>query len=197
MSENPKSEPAKGEPAKSETVKSEPAKSEPAKSETVTTEPVTTEPVKTEPAKTEPAKTETAKSETVKSEPGSFCWGTGRRKSAVARVRLFPGTGEITLNGREFKEFFPTVDMQNHVLGPLRATEGVNKYDVKANVNGGGPLGQSGAVRLGIARALLRMDAETEPTLREGGFLTRDARMKERKKYGQRGARRRFQFSKR
>ena len=131
------------------------------------------------------------------SDKANFVWGTGRRKTAVARVRLFPGTGEITLNGKGFKEFFPTIDMQNQVLGPLRATEAENKYDVKVNVNGGGPLGQSGAVRLGIARALLRIDAETEPTLRDGGFLTRDARMKERKKYGQRGARRRFQFSKR
>ncbi|MEE8107386.1 MAG: 30S ribosomal protein S9 [Planctomycetota bacterium] len=136
-------------------------------------------------------------SEQKTNDKANFVWGTGRRKTAVARVRLFPGTGEITLNGKAFKEFFPTVDMQNQVLGPLRATEAESKYDVKVNVNGGGPLGQSGAVRLGIARALLRIDAETEPTLRDGGFLTRDARMKERKKYGQRGARRRFQFSKR
>jgi small subunit ribosomal protein S9 len=126
-----------------------------------------------------------------------FHWGTGRRKTAVARVRLRPGAGEITLNGRKFEEFFPTLAMQTEVLGPFNATEMRAKYDVLVNVRGGGPLGQAGAVRLGIARALLGAETEAEGALRDGGFLTRDARMKERKKYGQRGARRRFQFSKR
>jgi len=126
-----------------------------------------------------------------------FHWGTGRRKTAVARVRLRPGAGEITLNGRKFEEFFPTIAMQTEVLGPFNATEMRAKYDVLASVRGGGPLGQAGAVRLGIARALMSAEAEAEGALRDGGFLTRDARMKERKKYGQRGARRRFQFSKR
>ena len=126
-----------------------------------------------------------------------FHWGTGRRKTAVARVRICPGSGEIVLNGRKFEEFFPTVAMQNEVLSPLTATETRNKYDVRVNVRGGGPLGQAGAVRLGIARALKSVESEAEGALRDGGFLTRDARMKERKKYGQRGARRRFQFSKR
>ncbi len=126
-----------------------------------------------------------------------FHWGIGRRKTAVARVRLRSGTGEITLNGRKFEEFFPTVAMQTEVLGPFNATEMRAKYDVLVNVRGGGPLGQAGAVRLGIARALMQAETEAESALRDGGFLTRDARMKERKKYGQRGARRRFQFSKR
>jgi small subunit ribosomal protein S9 len=126
-----------------------------------------------------------------------FHWGIGRRKTAVARVRIRPGSGAITLNGREFEEFFPTVAMQNEVLAPLNATEMKGKYDVLVNVRGGGPLGQAGAVRLGIARALMTAETEAEGALRDGGFLTRDARMKERKKYGQRGARRRFQFSKR
>ena len=115
----------------------------------------------------------------------------------MARVRLRPGAGEITLNGRKFEEFFPTIAMQTEVLGPFNATEMRAKYDVLVNVRGGGPLGQAGAVRLGIARALLGAETEAEGALRDGGFLTRDARMKERKKYGQRGARRRFQFSKR
>lgn len=126
-----------------------------------------------------------------------FHWGTGRRKTAVARVRLAAGTGKIRINGREFEEHFPTLAMRNLVLGPLAATETREKVDLFVNVNGGGPLGQAGAVRLGVARALLRHDVSTESVLRDGGFLTRDARMKERKKYGQRGARRRFQFSKR
>ena len=126
-----------------------------------------------------------------------FHWGIGRRKTAVARVRLRSGTGEITLNGRKFEEFFPTVAMQTEVLGPFNATEMRAKYDVLVNVRGGGPLGQAGAVRLGIARAPMQAETEAESALRDGGFLTRDARMKERKKYGQRGARRRFQFSKR
>ena len=126
-----------------------------------------------------------------------FHWGIGRRKTAVARVRLRSGAGEITLNGRKFEEFFPTIAMQNEVLGPFNATEMRAKSDVLVNVRGGGPLGQAGAVRLGIARALMQAETEAESALRDGGFLTRDARMKERKKYGQRGARRRFQFSKR
>jgi small subunit ribosomal protein S9 len=126
-----------------------------------------------------------------------FTWGTGRRKSAVARVRLRSGTGKVEINGKGFDAYFPTVQMRNHVLGALKTAGAVEKYDVFANVSGGGPLGQAGAVRLGIARALKTLDVTSEPALRGGGFLTRDARMKERKKYGQRGARRKFQFSKR
>jgi small subunit ribosomal protein S9 len=127
----------------------------------------------------------------------NWTWATGRRKTAVARVRVKPGTGEIEINKKAFKEYFPTIDMQNSVLGPMRSVEGENKWDVKVNVGGGGPLGQAGAVRLGIARALKKLDDTVDHTLREGGFLTRDPRMKERKKPGQKGARAKFQFSKR
>ncbi len=125
----------------------------------------------------------------------NFVWGTGRRKSAVARVRLRAGSGEIKINGKTFKEYFPTDDMQTMAAGALRATECENKYDVHVNVKGGGPLGQAGAVRLGIARALKIFDETLEQPLRDGEFLTRDSRMKERKKYGQRGARRMYLFS--
>jgi len=126
-----------------------------------------------------------------------WTWATGRRKTAVARVRLKPGTGEIEINRKTFKDYFPTIDMQNSVLGPLKAVEGEAKWDVKVNVGGGGPLGQAGAVRLGIARALKKVDDTVDQALRDGGFLTRDPRMKERKKPGQKGARAKFQFSKR
>jgi small subunit ribosomal protein S9 len=124
-------------------------------------------------------------------------WGTGRRKTSVARVRVKSGAGEFTVNGKKLDEYFPTDAMRVIAQGPLKATGVGARFDVHANVSGGGPVGQAGAVRLGIARALLRADTTLEAALREGGFLTRDARMKERKKYGQRGARRRFQFSKR
>ena len=126
-----------------------------------------------------------------------FVWGTGRRKTAVARVRIRPGTGEFKVNRRAFDEYFPTIEMQAHAAGPLAATETAAKFDIFVNVHGGGPLGQSGAVRLGVARALMGSDATLEAALRDGGFLTRDAREKERKKPGQPGARAKFQFSKR
>jgi small subunit ribosomal protein S9 len=126
-----------------------------------------------------------------------YIWGTGRRKTSVARVRVKTGAGEFKVNGKAFEVFFPTDAMRVLAKAPLKATGAAERFDVFANVSGGGPVGQAGAVRLGIARALLKADATLEPALREGGFLTRDARMKERKKYGQRGARRRFQFSKR
>ena len=126
-----------------------------------------------------------------------YIWGTGRRKSAVARVRVRSGKGKIVINGKDYEQYFPTVDMRNLVLGPLQATETQGQFDVFANVKGGDPIGQAGAVRLGIARCLKIDDDSRDAALREGGFLTRDARMKERKKYGQRGARRKFQFSKR
>jgi len=128
---------------------------------------------------------------------GGFIWGTGRRKTAVARVRVRPGQGEFKVNGRELAEYFPTTEMQGLAEGALKATDSRQRFDVFANVRGGGPLGQAGAVRLGIARALLRADETLGQTLRDNALLTRDARMKERKKYGQRGARRKFQFSKR
>lgn len=127
--------------------------------------------------------------------PESVLLGTGRRKSSIARVRVLPGSGRIQVNGRDFQAYFPDLSQRKVVLGPLEALQATAKYDVVANVTGGGPVGQAGALRLGIARALRQ--PESEGVLREGGFLTRDSRMKERKKYGQRGARRRFQFSKR
>jgi small subunit ribosomal protein S9 len=123
--------------------------------------------------------------------------GTGRRKSSVARVRLVPGDGKIIINGREITEYIPFAALREVVKQPLVATETVNSYDILVNVNGGGYTGQAGAIRHGIARALLQADPEFRPTLKRAGLLTRDARMKERKKYGLKGARRAPQFSKR
>ncbi len=122
---------------------------------------------------------------------------TGRRKDAVARVRVAPGTGKIEINGRPFEEYFPTTNLQGAVLQPLQVANSVNAFDVSVNAHGGGLTGQAGAVRLAIARALLQSNEELRKPLREQGLLTRDPRMKERKKPGQPGARRRFQFSKR
>ena len=123
-------------------------------------------------------------------------WGTGRRKSSVARVRLLPGNGKITINDREVDVFFTEDKDRLSVRSALIAT-GAKVYDIIAKVNGGGTTGQADAVKLGIARALKKADPAFEAALRDGGFMTRDPRMKERKKYGQKGARRRFQFSKR
>ena len=122
---------------------------------------------------------------------------TGRRKTAVARVRLTAGDGTMTINGREFAEFFPTTDLRLLVEAPLRVVEGNGKYNVNALCDGGGVAGQAGALRHGIARALLQVDETFRPLLKKAGLLTRDPRMKERKKPGRPGARRRFQFSKR
>ena len=122
---------------------------------------------------------------------------TGRRKTAVARVRLTPGTGKIEVNGRPFEEYFPTINLQNTVLAPLTLTKLNNAFDIFIKTNGGGPNGQAGAARLGIARALLLVDITLRPALKAEGYLMRDPRMKERKKSGQPGARKRFQFSKR
>jgi small subunit ribosomal protein S9 len=123
--------------------------------------------------------------------------GTGRRKTAVARVRLATGSGKITINGRAFDTYFPLETLRSTVSGPLAITGMADKLDVRVNVSGGGPNGQAGATRHGIARALLQLDANLRPSLKAEGFLTRDPRMRERKKYGQPGARKRFQFSKR
>jgi small subunit ribosomal protein S9 len=123
--------------------------------------------------------------------------GTGRRKTAVARVRLKKGTGQIVINERVFTEFFPRERDRIEVVKPLRASEKDKEYDVIAKVEGGGLAGQAGAMQLGIARALVKAHESLDAVLREHGFLTRDSRMKERKKYGQPGARKRFQFSKR
>jgi small subunit ribosomal protein S9 len=123
--------------------------------------------------------------------------GTGRRKSAVARVRLVTGSGKILINGRSFESYFPQESLRVVALQPLAATGTAEKYDAQVSVSGGGPNGQAGAVRHGLARALLKVDTALRPALKAEGLLTRDPRMRERKKYGQPGARRRFQYSKR
>ncbi len=122
---------------------------------------------------------------------------TGRRKTAVARVRLTPGTGKIEVNGRPFEEYFPTLGLQNTIVAPLTVAKANTSFDVIAKTNGGGVTGQAGAIRLGIARALIKENPELRGDLKAEGHLTRDPRMKERKKSGQPGARKRFQFSKR
>ena len=122
---------------------------------------------------------------------------TGRRKSSVARVRLIPGEGKITVNGRELKEYFGLKTLELIINQPLEATETKGKYDVLVNVFGGGISGQAGAIRHGIARALLEVDAEYRPVLKKAGLLTRDPREKERRKYGLKKARKASQFSKR
>ncbi len=122
---------------------------------------------------------------------------TGRRKNAVARVYLCPGSGQVTINNRTIDDYFPTQMLRNTLLAPLHLTGTAQTYDVKVKASGGGVAGQAGAVRHGIARALLLHDLAYRPALKEAGFLTRDPRMKERKKPGRPGARKRFQFSKR
>ncbi|MFO7692931.1 MAG: 30S ribosomal protein S9 [Vicinamibacterales bacterium] len=124
-------------------------------------------------------------------------YGTGRRKTSTARVFLRPGTGVITVNHREFADFFPTAVLRTEIQQPLKLTDTTEKFDVLATVAGGGTAGQAGAVRLGISRALCEYNIELRPALKKEGLLTRDARAKERKKYGLAGARKRFQFSKR
>ena len=126
-----------------------------------------------------------------------YIWGLGRRKKSIARVRIRPGSGKILINKRDVDKYFTNLKDQNDVRSPLVATDNLERYDVWANVNGGGSTGQAGAVVLGIARALAKADSDTYVTLKGKGYLTRDSRIKERKKYGQRGARRGFQFSKR
>jgi small subunit ribosomal protein S9 len=123
--------------------------------------------------------------------------GTGRRKTAVARVRLATGSGKITVNRRTFENYFPLETLRAVVIQPLTVAGALEKFDVRVNVAGGGPNGQADAVRHGLARALIKFDANLRPPLKAEGLLTRDPRMRERKKYGQPGARKRFQFSKR
>jgi small subunit ribosomal protein S9 len=127
----------------------------------------------------------------------TFIWGTGRRKTSVARVRVAPGSGKIQVNGRELNDYFTNERDRKAIFGPLEVTNTGGKMDIYVNATGGGPTGQAGAILLGLGRALARYDQTLEQPLRNAGYLTRDSRMKERKKYGQRGARRRFQFSKR
>jgi len=124
-------------------------------------------------------------------------YGTGRRKTSVARVYLRPGKGEIRINKREFEDYFPNEALRMIIRQPLTLTETVENFDILVNVGGGGISGQAGAVRHGITRALLEFNGELRPTLKKAGLITRDPRKKERKKYGQKGARARFQFSKR
>ncbi len=126
-----------------------------------------------------------------------YFYGTGRRKKSVARVRLYPGTGEITINGRNIDEYFGLETLKLIVNQPFGVTGTTGKFDIVANVTGGGISGQAGAIRHGVARALLNVDAENRPALKAAGLLTRDPRMKERKKYGLKAARRAPQFSKR
>ena len=126
-----------------------------------------------------------------------YFYGTGRRKKSVARVRLYPGSGEITINGRSIDEYFGLETLKLIVNQPFGVTGTTGKFDIVANVAGGGISGQAGAIRHGVARALLAADAEYRPALKAAGFLTRDPRMKERKKYGLKAARRATQFSKR
>ena len=127
----------------------------------------------------------------------TYIWGTGRRKSSVSRVRIAPGSGKIEVNGRTINDYFTNERDRKAIFGPLECTNTVGKLDIWVNTDGGGPTGQSGALIMGLARALIKYDPTTLDALRISGFLTRDSRMKERKKYGQRGARRKFQFSKR
>ncbi|MFL6590554.1 MAG: 30S ribosomal protein S9 [Chthoniobacterales bacterium] len=122
---------------------------------------------------------------------------TGRRKTSVARIRMTPGSGKIDINGKSFEDYFPTIPLQNTVLHPLQVVKLANSYDLSINTTGGGATGQAGAARLAISRALLLVDANLRGTLKAEGLLRRDPRMKERKKSGQPGARKRFQFSKR
>ena len=126
-----------------------------------------------------------------------YFYGTGRRKSSVARVRLYPGSGKITINNRDVDEYFGLETLKLIINQPFGITNTAGKYDIVANVNGGGISGQAGAIRHGVARALLRADETYRPLLKKAGFLTRDPRMKERKKYGLKAARRASQFSKR
>jgi small subunit ribosomal protein S9 len=127
----------------------------------------------------------------------TWFYGTGRRKESVARVFLKAGTGKFTVNGRTPKEYFPNHAWEHEAVEPLKFTSLLDQVDVVATAKGGGVGGQSGAVRMGLSRALSRFNPELRPALRTNGFLTRDSRMRERKKYGQKGARKRFQFTKR
>jgi small subunit ribosomal protein S9 len=124
-------------------------------------------------------------------------YGTGKRKSSTARVRLLPGAGQVTVNKRELGSYFKNETQRTVVRYPLSLTDTIEKFDIQAIVSGGGTSGQAGAIRLGIAKALLQFNAELRSRLKKAGLLSRDSRIKERKKYGQKGARKRFQFSKR
>ena len=145
------------------------------------------------------AETTTAAAETTeaKQPKPTYIWGVGRRKSACARVRIAAGNGKIEVNGRTLNDYFSAEQDRKAIFGPLEVTNVAGKMDVLVNTDGGGASGQTGAIVMGLGRALAKYDNSLEVPLRNAGYLTRDSRMKERKKYGQRGARRRFQFSKR
>ena len=128
---------------------------------------------------------------------GGFIWGTGRRKSSIARVRIKPGSGKLLVNKKAIDDYFPRLQDRNAVAAPLKLLDITGAFDIFVNVKGGGTTGQSGAIVLGIARALRNYDQSLLPALRDNGYLTRDSRMVERKKPGQKGARKKFQFSKR
>ncbi|MBA3805418.1 MAG: 30S ribosomal protein S9 [Acidobacteria bacterium] len=124
-------------------------------------------------------------------------YGTGRRKTSTARVYLRPGAGEVKINRKSFEQYFPNETLRMIIRQPLQLTETTTKFDILVNVVGGGPAGQAGAIRHGITRALMEYNTDLRPALKHAGLVTRDPRIKERKKYGQKGARKRFQFSKR
>jgi len=124
-------------------------------------------------------------------------YGTGRRKTSTARVYLRPGAGQVVVNRKSFETYFPNETLRMIIRQPLQLTETANKFDILVNVDGGGPAGQAGAIRHGITRALIEFNGDLRPALKHAGLVTRDPRIKERKKYGQKGARKRFQFSKR
>jgi len=124
-------------------------------------------------------------------------YGTGKRKSSSARVYMMPGAGEIKVNKRDLADYFPNETQRTVIRSPLVVTDSMGRFDLKVTVDGGGISGQAGAIRLGIAKALLEFSSDLRPRLKKAGMLTRDSRIKERKKYGQKGARKRFQFSKR
>ncbi len=150
----------------------------------------------TEPAST-PVSTVVIPERRTKPDMGGFIWGTGRRKSSVARVRIKPGSGKLLVNKKTVDDYFPRLQDRNAVVAPLKLLDISEAFDIFVNVKGGGTTGQSGAIVLGIARALRNYDQSLLPALRDNGYLTRDSRMVERKKPGQKGARKKFQFSKR
>jgi len=150
----------------------------------------------TEPEST-PVSTVVIPERRTKPDKGGFIWGTGRRKSSVARVRIKPGSGKLLVNKKKVDDYFPRLQDRNAVAAPLKSLDISEAFDIFVNVKGGGTTGQSGAIVLGIARALRNYDQGLLPALRDNGYLTRDSRMVERKKPGQAGARKKFQFSKR
>ena len=197
MSENPQpseSKPPEAEqPAPAASVPETPDAPRPAE-ETATTAPATPEEAQTSATTEAP---EPAPADTPPPPAKGLHWGTGRRKSSVARVRLIPGDGQFRINKRDIEHYFTEIKDREAVAAPLKLTGRLKQWDVFINVNGGGFTGQSGAIRMGLARALVAADQSCEATLRDAGFLTRDARRVERKKPGRRKARRSFQFSKR